>query len=363
MSQVVPRLLFEGLKSQRCDLGEVLEIHPVLEEAVRALSLDGEVPFIREAADFSERTLEGAAKALAAELPPSDELPLDVVVLGSVARREASEESDFDFLVIAHGLPANVMATRDLLKAAFQMQEKSVMEAPTPGGMFGSVISAPELTEKVGLQEDTNFNHSRRILLLEEASSIYQPHLHRDLIDAILGRYLSHYEEVKKGIPRFLLSDVLRYWHTVAVDYQAKQWARIGDEWGLRFLKLILSRKLAFAGSLASLLLCEEATVEYLRDQFAMPPLARLAQLHSHLSAEEARDLREALVIAEEFSMRLADPEFRNEVNKVTSRAESDKNPTFSEVRETGRRLQKCLERIFFDSERLGSISREYIAF
>lgn len=338
-------------------------IHPVLEEAVRALSLESKVPFLRAAADFSERTLDGASKVLAGSFPPSDDFHLDVVVLGSVARREASEASDFDFLVIAHGLPSNVTATRDLLKAAFDIQEKSQMDAPNPGGLFGSVISAPELTEKVGLQEDTNFNHSRRILLLEEASSIYQPQLHEELIDAILGRYLSHYEEVKKGIPRFLLSDVLRYWHTVAVDYQAKQWTRIGDEWGLRFLKLILSRKLAFAGSLASLLLCEEATVEYLRYQFAMPPLARLAQLHAHLSDEELPDLKEALVIAEEFAKRLASADFRDDVNPVTSRAESDKNPTFSETREMGRKLQKCLERIFFDSERLGEKSREYIAF
>jgi hypothetical protein len=165
------------------------------------------------------------------------------------------------------------------------------------------------------------------------------------------------------GIPRFLLSDVLRYWHTVAVDYQAKQWARIGDEWGLRFLKLIISRKTAFAGSLASIMLCEEATVEYFRDQFAMPPLARLGQLHAHLVGKELEDLRTTLLIAEEFAKRLADPEFRDEVNHVRSRAESDKNKLFSEARDIGRTLQKCLERIFFDSNKLRDRSREYIAF
>jgi hypothetical protein len=145
-----------------------LGIHPVLEEATKALSIESDVPFIRAAADFSERTLDGASKTLTKAFPPSADLHLDVVVLGSVARREASEASDFDFLVIAHGLPANVTATRDLLIVAFDMQEKSQMDAPNPGGPFGSVISAPELTEKVGLQEDTNFNHTRRILLLEE---------------------------------------------------------------------------------------------------------------------------------------------------------------------------------------------------
>ena len=280
-----------------------------------------------------------------------------------MARREASGESDFDFLVIAHGLPGNVTATRDLLKAAFDVQNKSGMTPPAQGGLFGSVVSAPELTEKVGLQEDTNFSHSRRILLLEEATSIFQPHLYNSLMDAIIGRYLSHYEVVKKGVPRFLLSDVLRYWHTVAVDYQAKQWARLGDQWGLRFLKLILSRKAAFAGSLASLLLCREATVAYLREQFAMPPLSRLAQLYEHLSEEERRPLREALLITEDFARKLSDQQFRDEVNQVTSRSKADENDLFVETREQGRKLQTCLERIFFDSRALGSVSREYLAF
>lgn len=94
-----------------------------------------------------------------------------------------------------------------------------------------------------------------------------------------------------------------------------------------------------------------------------MPPLARLAQLHTHLAGEELEDLRATLLIAEEFAKRLADPEFRDEVNQVRSRAESDKNQVFSEARDSGRTLQKCLERIFFDSNKLREKSREYIAF
>lgn len=350
------------LELQQCDSGDALELHPVLQEALRGLSMEDAVPAITQAAGFSTGALTEAATELTRIHPPAEDDPLDVVVLGSLARREASEESDFDFLILAHGLPADVRATRELLAAILEIQGKSGMEAPNPTGMFGRVISAPELTEKVGLQEDTNFNHSRRILLLEEASSIYQPHLYGSLVDAILGRYLSHYEEPKAGVPRFLLSDVLRYWHTVAVDYQAKQWERLGEQWGLRFLKLILSRKLA-AGSLTSLLLCTEATVDYLRDQFSMPPLARLAQLHQHLSEEESKDLREALIIAEEFAKRLANRDFRVEVNKVKSRADIEDSLAFAESRQLGRRLQKCLERMFFDSARLGPISREYIAF
>ena len=93
---------------------------------------------------------------------------------------------------------------------------------------------------------------------------------------SILKRYLVDYHNFenvsplhKRGVARFLLNDVVRYWRTVAVDYQAKRWDELSPpagafqeddglgleppKWGLRYIKLRSSRKLAFVGSLVSL--------------------------------------------------------------------------------------------------------------
>lgn len=294
------------------------------------------------------------------EVPPRDK-SMDVVVLGSIARREASSKSDFDYLVVAHSLPSKGLETARLLVAsADRLPAALQLKPPGRTGMFGKVIAAADLTERIGLEQDTNTTHSRRVLLLEESASIYQPDLHRLLTDAIIERYTHELEE-GTAVARFLMNDVVRYWRTMAVDYQAKRWEST-EGWGLRYLKLLVSRKLTYAGTLVSLLLPEQTSSEYLSDQFAMPPLARLAQLHRHLEPALNERLGVVLMIAEEFSELLEDDDFRTELEVITKPSDASPGSRFSKVRDQARELESHLEALFFDSQ-LGPRSREYLAF
>jgi predicted nucleotidyltransferase len=342
-------------------------MHEKVAAAVAELGLDGQVPTLEKTADLSYRLVEEARTSLAEQLPPENDVKLDVVAFGSIARQEMSAESDADYLVIAYELlpEVKVRRTRELLEAADRLlMERFDMKRPGAQGMFGTVISAPDLTERIGLQADTNLTHSQRILLLEESVSIYQPQLHESLIRALLKRYLIDYEDdPKDGVPRFLLNDIERYWRTICVDYQAKRWALRGEGWGLRYLKLIISRKLAFVGTVTSLLLAKKAEVDYLQQQFEMPPLARLAQLHEVLQAEALDSLRQVFLIAEAFATALSTKEFREAASAVTTRSEFDRDADVSEMRQMGRELQRHLETIFFEDPALSERSTRYLSF
>ena len=282
----------EGKESvQHREYPGVENLHPTLRAAAQALAL--ELPALDASARSSKQAIDTARKLLAEQCPPSD--PLDVFAFGSLAREELSKESDFDYLVVALGLPQEFTKTKRLILATEELRGKLNLKEPGATGMFGRVIAAADLTERIGLEQDTNLTHSLRILILQESVSIYQPTEHERLLRAILERYLVDYLDPKAGIPRFLLNDLVRYWRTMAVDYQAKRWEEWGKQsvkWGLRYLKLRVSRKLTFAGTLASLLLTNQdnpATTDYLTNQFRMPPLARLAQLHTQLTPLENR--------------------------------------------------------------------------
>ncbi|MDQ4143132.1 MAG: hypothetical protein M3198_05180 [Actinomycetota bacterium] len=227
--------------------------------ALVALGLEHDLPTLSRNAADSMGVLSDAEAWLREKVPTAEAAELDVVVLGSFARLEASLESDFDYLIMVHGLPSDVRAGRRLLEAIDDFIRSIRTRGPGRTGLFGHITAAADLTERIGLEQDTNLSQSRRLLLLEESRSVYQPELHDRLLRAVLERYLADYGgKPKAGAPRFLLNDVQRYWYTLAVDYQAKRWEDASSGWGLRYLKLLNSRKVAYAGTLVSLLRCDD---------------------------------------------------------------------------------------------------------
>lgn len=225
------------------------------------------------------------------------------------------------------------------------------------------------MSEHIGLDDDTNHNLTRRLMLLEESVSLLDPAKHDALLTSILDGYLIGYDDgVKPGVPRFLLNDVIRYWRTLAVDYQAKVWGGTTDGWGLRYLKLIVSRKLTFASTLASLLLCSEqnpARSDWLLEQFSMPSLARLAQLYPLLrdAGDDTAPLAMVLKVAEAFIASASDEAWRISVKRASTLDEAKAIQEFVEMRARAAQLQESLELIFFRTKLFGQSSQHYLAF
>jgi hypothetical protein len=86
-------------------------------------------------------------------------------------------------------------------------------------------------------------------------------------------------------------------------------------------------------------------------------------QLDERLSDKVERDsLRQALLIAEEFAVALADQSFRTEAKQVSGRRDIKPGSRFSDMQDRARKLQEHLEVIFFGKE-LGPVSKRYLSF
>ena len=338
-------------------------MHPELANAVDALGIAEDTRPLEISSDFSRKLIDDSRRFLVERV--SSDLPVDVVVFGSIAREEATTASDLDYLVVTHGLLEDPgSGVREVIEALEQLRDVELgLDAPGDTGIFGKLVAAPDLVERIGLEDDTNPHHTRRILLLTESASILSQDRHERLLRAIVRRYLADYRQPKTGVPRFLLNDVLRYWRTLAVDYQAKQWGQRAPEWGLRYLKLIISRKLMIASTVVSLFLCEEASDDYFVEQFKIPPIARLCQVRPLLDADQEEHLRTILRVAARFVEALGNPEFRDDAKLVRSRSDIDAASRFGQMQEQARQLQASLEGIFFDLDRLRPLSRKYLSF
>jgi hypothetical protein len=141
--------------------------------------------------------------------------------------------------------------------------------------------------------------------------------------------------------------------------------------WGLRYLKLRISRKLTFVGSLVPLLLVAlrrpDNVHAFLLEQYvSIPPLARIAQLSLDLGEDAIgqQALAEILFAADRFAGFLADPALRAQAKAVTALEPSDDAAReFAAMREVSTELQLALERLFLDSAPLAPLGRKYLTF
>jgi predicted nucleotidyltransferase len=290
----------------------------------------------------------------------SEKTGADIVAFGSLARGEMSTESDFDYLLVAYDQITNPDYIRTIREVGAHAKE--YVELPSAGAHtgFGQMVSALDLVNLIGLDSDTNRHHTARILLLEESAALLDEVGHSNLVEAVLARYLYDYLHgpgqsplPKQGVPRFLLNDIVRYWRTVAVDYQSKRWVELrGEKWGMRYLKLRSTRKLVFVGTLISLFMPRlqnvDVTPVYLREQFALTPLARIAQLEGFLSDAGKRDLlKQILLLAQEFYDQYSEPEFRKTANQVEYPNDPGAPEEFRAVRSKTIELEDVLESFF----------------
>ena len=90
-----------------------------------------------------------------------------IVLMGSWGRREVTSESDDDFMVLL------VAASREnALPSIEEVAEALGGRPPGPEEIFGRQVLLDELRGKIGRDEDTNANLTRRMLLMLESVAI-----------------------------------------------------------------------------------------------------------------------------------------------------------------------------------------------
>jgi hypothetical protein len=311
---------------------------------------------------------ERTARRLAQRTELLDGLPIDgraaVVLMGSWGRHELTAGSDDDYVVLVRGFaPAGGGwgSAHDTAAAVAERfaRDPGGFSAPGRQGVFAEVVYSADLL-RVGLDDDTNTNLTRRMLLvLESVAACHSDVLagvRLDLIQDYLRDALRDHRP-----PRFLLNDLVRYWRTIGVDFVAKDRERGGAGWGLRNAKLRTSRKLLFASGLLPVLRCHELKAEaiapFLAEQFAMPPTDRVADAFLRYGA--AAEGAEALGAYDSFLALLDDDEARAELRAVDGRDAADGSARWREVAELGTMLERRLLGLLFETE-LGPVTQRY---
>jgi hypothetical protein len=290
-----------------------------------------------------------------------------VVLMGSWGRHELTGGSDDDYVLLARGVAPADGGWGPLHDTSAKVAERFARDpggfgAPGRQGVFAEVVYSAELM-RVGLDDDTNTNLTRRMLLVLESVAVCHADVLAGVRRDVIHDYLSDAMKDRRP-PRFLLNDLVRYWRTIGVDFVAKDRERGGQGWGLRNAKLRTSRKLLFASGLLPVLRCHElAATEiagFLAAQFAMPPTDRVADAFLRYGA--LQEGAATLAAYDAFLALIDDAGARAELGAIDSRRAADASPCWREVAAQGAAIEQGLLALLFGPG-LGPTTQRYAVF
>lgn len=342
-------------------------MHADIEKLATSEHLD--LKALRKASELSIKDIGHVKKALQTKfkIDPSEPTQIDLVLLGSYGRQEATKGSDFDHLVLLHSSPSATLV-KDFIAEVNTVRKELDIPKPGASGLFGEIAIGAELYIRIGLEADSNTNTTRRLLLLTESISAYSETSHRDLLQRIIQRYCADYEDKDAPhdptrVPHFLLNDLSRYWRTICVDFGAKKWRALAKDWHVRYAKLLTSRKLMFAGSLVSIFLTPSAVaagkniVDHLLGEFQKPALARLAGIYPLLGSAGRTSLRDIFEAYNRFIEILDAHGGRDFLEKLD---QTSADVLVQEMLSIGKKIEGALEVIFYDDPLFQKLTRQY---
>jgi predicted nucleotidyltransferase len=329
--------------------------------------------------EFSNQTL-AQIQGVLVDLDSED---TNIVVLGSLGRREFTRGSDIDWYLLVDGIsdPNHHSLFLDAERKLKAFWPKEVGREKT----FGTFVSSHDLVHKIGGEEDTNSNLTRRLLLLLESTPIGRSIAHERAVKNILKRYLLEDLSFWRGttvhghhIPHFLLNDIARFWRTMAVDFAHKLRARSGEGWAIRNIKLRMSRKLLYVSGLVACFRChlifpEEGRESGFGDEdlhlevvdvvdnaiFSAKPLDIIATLgieYAHLYGT----LAQLFGAYDEFLGILRD-ESRRKHLETLAEGSGDNDPLYRQARTMSHRFRDAILDMLFDEQSgLGLLTRLY---
>ncbi|WP_295953120.1 nucleotidyltransferase domain-containing protein [uncultured Xanthomonas sp.] len=230
-----------------------------------------DTPNITKAEDYSNRKIDALRSAFSS-------LGLDggisIVTVGSLARREASEQSDLDYFIICPDADGDGEVRNKINSCIAQLE----IRPPSSSGAFATSVSPENLKRAIGGSSESNDELTRRMLFLLESDWLYGREVYEELFADLISLYIKN-GITQHQLARFFLNDLIRYYRTICVDFEYKT-CDGGKSWGDRNIKLLFSRKLLYFSGIVAVAGTAQSSCEFKKSELTrllkMTPINRV---------------------------------------------------------------------------------------
>ena len=248
--------------------------------------MDPEV-YLAERAAYSVLKLDEFRSRVAAGVTELRNHPeLCIFAVGSYGRHEAGAHSDLDLFAVHAGAepppqPVVESITAQLNEIAVSLGHPAFSKA----GKYLEPHSITDLANQVGSRyEDSRNLFTPRMLLLLESEPIYNDKLYDLAVAKCVEEYCRDYHKHPTAFyPRFFANDIMRYWKTLCLNYEANRTDGRNEnkaKYRLKNHKLKFSRMMMCFSMISCLCdLTESDTPEKLIGLTRLKPVARLERI------------------------------------------------------------------------------------
>jgi len=183
--------------------------------------------------DFSDERFEKLRESLT-EAPEICADKACIYATGSFGRREASPHSDLDLFIVSLSYEkddkveidrSRLSKLNEILLKAELIRVSKELKFPdfSQDGRFLQHHTERRLIRSTGNQSDDYENtFTARLLLLLESRPLVGKEIHSRIIDDVIERYWREFpDHYDRFMPAFLANDILRYWRTLCLNYEA----------------------------------------------------------------------------------------------------------------------------------------------
>jgi hypothetical protein len=151
-----------------------------------------------------------------------------VLATGSLGRAESGPRSDLDVFLIDTAREDEprlsnldgILLRADLIRAA----RDAGFDEFSRDGEYLVVHHVGDLLSLVGTREDDSTNaFTARMLLLLESRALFGRGAYARCVQAAIAVYSRDAKAAETFLPRFLINDIVRYWKTLCLNYEAKR--------------------------------------------------------------------------------------------------------------------------------------------